>query len=146
MSLARAQRASAVSLSLLFNGLLLAPLHPNVNYRAKRKRGVSLSQQAKSILFKQTAGISLPGRKPESASLHKCRGSKYQKRAEKRLRQVAWKSETTSFQHYNTQPRASTETTNMTTGKAAGQIPRNALRIWVFHLQRGGHNKSFKPF
>ncbi len=54
MSLAATQRvASAVSLSPDVNGLALAPLHPNVNYRAQKKEGVCLSQWAKSILLKQ---------------------------------------------------------------------------------------------
>lgn len=55
MSLAKTQQAaSAVSLSPVLNGLLLAPLHLNVNYRAhKKKEGVCLSQWAKSILLKQ---------------------------------------------------------------------------------------------
>lgn len=36
MSLAKTQRvASAESLSAVVNGLLLAPPHPNVNYRAR---------------------------------------------------------------------------------------------------------------
>lgn len=40
MSLAETQQvASAVSLSPAVNGLVLAPLHPNVNYRAQKKRG-----------------------------------------------------------------------------------------------------------
>lgn len=39
MSLAKTQRAaSAVSLSPVVNGLVLAPLHPNVNYWAQKKR------------------------------------------------------------------------------------------------------------
>lgn len=39
MSLAGTQReASAVSLSPVVNGLVLAPLHSNVNYRAQKKR------------------------------------------------------------------------------------------------------------
>lgn len=55
MSLAETQQAaSAVSPSPVLNGLLLAPLHPNVNYRAQKKKGVCLSQWAKSILLKQT--------------------------------------------------------------------------------------------
>lgn len=55
MSLAETQRtASAVSPSAVVNGLVLAPLHPNVNYWAqKEERGVCLSQWAKSILIKQ---------------------------------------------------------------------------------------------
>lgn len=64
MSLAETQLvASAVSPSAVVNGLLLAPLHPNVNYRAqkkkKKKEGVCLSQWAKPILLKQTLGESL---------------------------------------------------------------------------------------
>lgn len=39
MSLAETQLvASAVSPSAVVNGLLLAPLHPNVNYRAQKKK------------------------------------------------------------------------------------------------------------
>lgn len=39
MSLAETQRAaSAVSLNAVVNGLVLAPLHPNVNYRGTKKK------------------------------------------------------------------------------------------------------------
>lgn len=63
MSLAETQRAaSAVSPGPVVNGLVLAPLHPNVNYVAQKKKkkekreGVCLSQWAKSILLKQMVG------------------------------------------------------------------------------------------
>lgn len=39
MSLAETQRAaSAVSLNAVVNGLVLAPLHPNVNYRGTKNK------------------------------------------------------------------------------------------------------------
>lgn len=51
MSLAVTQQtASTVSQSAVVNGLVLAPLHPNVNYEAqKNRKGVCLSQWARLV-------------------------------------------------------------------------------------------------
>lgn len=57
MGLAPTQRrASAVSLSLVVNGLLPAPQHPNVNYRAQKKKRGSLPFTTGQVYSVKTNG------------------------------------------------------------------------------------------